>query len=237
MPRQYKAPVLEKYLNRSLLAQVSEPVQDLKAEYKFIRRVIRRREKSFQKAGLSDIFREPFSGSNIKSLRELTDKRALVDELNRLESFLRDKRSNVRGALQYEEEISKRMNTLSKTLGRNISRPEYDELGEFLGAMQSRVSEMWKDWSETSVQLFEEAQRLNLDPSLFLANYQYWLDHLSELQDVQPTPTGARIDKSVGIPNIMRAFFREHSELGDEFETPTGTLKRTSKTARFSKKK
>ncbi len=236
MPRQYKAPKLEKYLNRSLLAQVSEPVQDLKAEYKFIRRVIRRREKSFQKAGLSDIFREPFSGSNIKSLRELTDTRALVDELNRLEGFLRDKRSNIRGALEYEESINKRMNTLSKTIGRQLTRPEYDEIGEFLGAMQSRVSEMWKDWSETSVQLFQEAQRLNLDPSLFLSNYEYWLEHLSDLQDVQRTPTGARIDKSSGIPNIMRSFFREHSELGDVLETPTGILTRTTKTARLIKK-
>jgi DNA helicase IV len=186
MARQYKAPKLEKLLNRSLLAQVSEPVQDLKSEYKFIRRVIRRREKQFQKQGAGDLFREQYSGSNIKSLRELTDTQSLVSELNRLEAFLRDPRSSVAGALRAQEVIEKRRQSLSETLGRELSASEYDNIGKFLGAMQSRVGEMWKDWSETSVQLFEEAQRLNLDPEQFLRNYQYWLDHAEDLQEARP---------------------------------------------------
>ena len=223
MARQYKAPRLEKILNRSLLAQVNESTADLKSEYKFVRRVIQRREKAFGAAGLSDLFREPFSKGNIKGLRQLTDKKALVDELNRLEGFLRDPRSSIAGALRAQEIIEKRRQSLGETMGRELSSEEYANIGNFLGAMQKRVGEMWKDWSETSVKLFEEAQRLNLDPGQFLRNYQYWLDHAEDLEDVTPL-NYANVKPSSYVRQLMKNYFNENPT--GEFITPSGAVKR-----------
>ena len=63
---------------------------------------------------------------------------------------------------------------------------EFNNIGEFLGQMQDRLKEVWKTVSDRAVKLFEEAQRLNLDPGQFLRNYDYWIEHAEELEGARP---------------------------------------------------
>ena len=177
---------LNALMNRSLLEQSAMDVSDLKADYNYLRKIIRGRESSFSKRGVSDLWSDRFTGSNVKSLKDLTDKKSLLREINRITSFLHDTRSTPAGAIKVENTIEKRRKSLSETLGHSLSREEYDDIGKFLGAMQKRAKEAWKSLSDQAVKLWEEAQRLNLDPTKFLRNYEYWLEHTEELTEARP---------------------------------------------------
>ena len=181
-----KAPKLSEILNTSTLEQYGMSRRELAAQYNYVRKTIGRRESQFQRAGIDDSFSESVRSGNIKSLRQLSNKSALIAELNRLEGFLLDPKSTVKGAIKALEINEKRRQSLSETLHRDLSGEEYDSIGKFLGAMQERAGQMWKKFSDQGVKLWEESQRLNLDPGQFLRNYDYWLEHAEALEEARP---------------------------------------------------
>ena len=66
------------------------------------------------------------------------------------------------------------------------SLEEYQDYKRFLGAMAERVGENWKYVSGEGMELYAEAKRLNLNPSQFLRNANYWIEHVEELTEAKP---------------------------------------------------
>lgn len=176
---------LKSILNRTLLEESDLTQKQLRSDYNYLRKVIRSRQKSFEKRGHSDLFSKSFA-QGFRSLKTIKSRGQLLAEMARMENYLLSSRSTVEGALTYQEQENKRRQSLSETLNRDLSEEEFNNIGEFLGQMQDRLKEVWKTVSDRAVKLFEEAQRLNLDPGQFLRNYDYWIEHAEELEGARP---------------------------------------------------
>lgn len=176
---------LKSILNRTLLEESDLTQKQLRSDYNYLRKVIRYRQKSFEKRGKSDLFSKSFA-QGFRSLKTIKRRSQLLAEMARMENYLLSSRSTVEGAVAYQEQENKRRQSLSETLNRDLSEEEFNNIGEFLGQMQDRLKEVWKTVSDRAVKLFEEAQRLNLDPGQFLRNYDYWIEHAEALEGARP---------------------------------------------------
>lgn len=176
---------LKSILNRTLLEESDLTQKQLRSDYNYLRKVIRSRQKSFEKRGKSDLFSKSFA-QGFRSLKTIKSRSQLLAEMARMENYLLSSRSTVEGAVAYQEQENKRRQSLSETLNRDLSEEEFNNIGEFLGQMQDRLKEVWKTVSDRAVKLFEEAQRLNLDPGQFLRNYDYWIEHAEALEGARP---------------------------------------------------
>ena len=65
------------------------------------------------------------------------------------------------------------------------SLEDFNRFGQFMG----EASERFYDFSMASSQvkeMYEQAERLGVDPNQFLKNYDYWEQHLEKLQEAEP---------------------------------------------------
>lgn len=63
---------------------------------------------------------------------------------------------------------------------------DFRKYGEFMGEMQARYGDMWKYASSQVRELYFQAERLEVKPEMFQKNYEYWMEHLEELQRAKP---------------------------------------------------
>lgn len=98
---------------------------------------------------------------------------------------------------------------------KKIKNSFQSKYGDFLGAMSKRVGESWKYVSDDAIDLFDEAERLNLNPSQFIRNYKYWLAHGEELANAKPIDRAnvkpSDYAKQLGLPKI-RTWNNEQEE-------------------------
>lgn len=69
----------------------------------------------------------------------------------------------------------------------DLTNEQFDQYGKFMNEMQER--EGAKGWSYASAlakKMAVEALRLNMDPAKFMRNFDYWSDHLDDLERARP---------------------------------------------------
>lgn len=69
----------------------------------------------------------------------------------------------------------------------DLTNEQFDQYGRFMNEMQER--EGAKGWSYASAlakKMAVEALRLNMDPAKFMRNFDYWSDHLDDLERARP---------------------------------------------------
>ena len=69
----------------------------------------------------------------------------------------------------------------------DLTDEQFDQYGRFMDEMQQR--EGAKGWSYASAlakKMAVEALRLNMDPAKFMRNFDYWSDHLEDLERARP---------------------------------------------------
>ena len=81
--------------------------------------------------------------------------------------------------------------------------------GAFLGAMAKRLGTRFSYDSDSAMALVDEADRLNLNPNQFLRNYDYWLNHVEELESAEPIDRANGVKpsdyaKQLGLPKIKQ---------------------------------
>lgn len=91
----------------------------------------------------------------------------------------------------YEEQQEEFRNRMQESMpDLDLSTPEkMDAYGKFMGEMQARYGEMWHAVSNQARDIYREAVRLNVDPRAFMRNYDYWADHIAELERTDPIHT------------------------------------------------
>lgn len=155
----------------------------LRTAYKSAAASIRGRRRAFEKAGklsaLPERYREGVpSISSFES--EASIRAALAENLG----YIRGKVSTLSG---YEEVMDSRAKAVGEKLGIDFkSQADFNRFGEFMGEMQTRLKSMWKPASDFVVDLYKQAQRLNLNPMQLMKNYEYWRDHLEDLENIDP---------------------------------------------------
>ncbi len=161
------------------------------------------RIRTYTKAGAKD--KLPKAIKNITGVRGKSEE-AIIKDIRSMMTFMSD---TERGTYkQYRKTIDERKSAMEDYINRMREREmdvdeefsfeddeDYSAFGNFMGDMQSRYGsgEMWKEVSGESAALFAEGKRLGLDPNQFLRNYDYWVDHLKDLESADPIQTGRKL--------------------------------------------
>ena len=88
----------------------------------------------------------------------------------------------------YVKMQNERRNMLKERFGlNNLTDEQFDQYGQFMNAMQEREGARgWEYASALAKKIAIEAIRLNMDPSKFMRNFDYWTDHIDDLEKAKP---------------------------------------------------
>lgn len=155
----------------------------LEAAYKSVSASLRGRRSQFIKHGHLKGFKQSFQkGIPTKSSFETP---------GAMRSFVKEGLAYLRGSGStwsgYEEQMSERRRKYEQTSGRKFeSEEEFDQMGNFMDEMELRLGDSFKHQSSFIRDMFDESQRLNLDPQQLMKNFEYWRDHLDDLKAMDP---------------------------------------------------
>ena len=164
----------------SLKSIINTPIANLPKRYvdlyqmqKIVGKELRKRKKAFKKQGLTQAIED------VKHLRTGNTKASVLKYVAEASAFLRKSTSTVKG---YKQARKNKRTAIEKLLGKKFKNyEEFDNFGESMGAMQERAGAMWDKLSAMSIELWEQAKRINLDTSMLFENYEYWMDHVKDM--------------------------------------------------------
>lgn len=157
-------------LSKMTKAELSEYQSILNKEYK-------QRAKAFKRAGVG------FALEDIESKAKLgTTKQAMKAFIGEVSQWLRKPTSDLK---VWKSVRRKRRKAIEGYIKRKFDNyNEYEQFARFMGDMQERQGEMWDKVSGRGIELYEQARRLNIDTSMILDNYDYWLEHVDAMEDI-----------------------------------------------------
>lgn len=156
---------------------------ELRSAYKSAAAAIRGRSKAFKAAGKDTALPKRYR-AGVPTLPSFENEAEIRKALGSALGYLRGSISTLKG---YEEVISKRAQEVGSKLGLDFkSNADFDKFGKFMDEMSTRLKSMWKPASDFVVDLYKQSQRLNLDPMQLMKNYEYWRDHLEDLEQMDP---------------------------------------------------
>lgn len=155
----------------------------LGSAYTVLRSAFNKRVKTFAK---HDALRAlPFQfRSGMPSARNLSDEEKLR-LLKEASAFMRGSRSSYSGWKRSEVEQMESLNEMLKGDHEFKNLDDFRQYGEFMGEMQTRLGEMWKNVSSQVRELYFQSERLGVSSKQFLKNYEYWLAHSEQLQQAK----------------------------------------------------
>lgn len=167
------------------------------------------RIRTFAKHGALDAV--PDRILNIGGVKGKTESE-IIQNIRDLNNFMRDPEKGT--YKDWSEEMERRKEHMEDVIGNDFEfddDDEYEDYLQFMGEMQDRYGggEMWKEVSKDAAKLYGEAKRLNMDPSQFFRNYDYWTSHIKDLASADPirSRSGRKIYPSdyarkLGLPKI-----------------------------------
>lgn len=167
----------------SLKSIINTPIANLPKRYvdlyqmqKTVGKELRKRKKQFKKQGLTQAIKD------VEHLRTGNTKASVLKYVAEASVFLRKVTSTPTG---YRKVQRAKKRALEKLLKRKFkNNEEFDNFGKFMGAMQERAGDMWDKISSMAIELYEQARRINLNTDLIFENYEYWMDHVDDIDDL-----------------------------------------------------
>lgn len=157
--------------------------KDLEDVWRTVNKTVSGRVSTFQKhdamnALPKNIQKRPRSPRSFKNKRELI--RSIADQ----QIFLFGERSSY---TKYKEEEKRLRDLLKVRMGLDLkSGKQLARYGRFMNDVKKRFPDLMKKGSEPAVRLYKAVTRLGMNASLktFTTNFDYWLDHLEDLENV-----------------------------------------------------
>lgn len=157
--------------------------QELRAAYKSAATALRGRRGKFERAGELSAFNTRYQ-HGVPGVGSFESEAQMRQELSTALSYLGARESTYSG---YQKAQQKRQDSYEKTTGRRFrSLSEFNKFGNFMGEMQTRLKSMFGPASDFIVDLFNQAERLDLNPEALMKNFEYWRDHLDDLKEMDP---------------------------------------------------
>lgn len=158
-------------LSKMTKAELREYQSILNKEYK-------KRAREFKRAGVG------FALEDIESKAKLgTTKHAMEVFIGEVSQWLRRPTSDLK---VWKKARRQRRKEIEGYLHRKFDNyDEYEKFARFMGAMQERQGEMWDKVSGKGIELYEQARRFNIDTSMIIENYDYWLEYTDKLEDIK----------------------------------------------------
>ena len=147
----------------------------LRKAYQQVKHAMKERAKTFEKHGLE--------GRVLPSSRGLSETE-LRNELKTASAYLRGRRSTYAGHQQSAIEHLHRMQEAMPEMGFETVE-DVQKFGAFMNEMDERYKAIQFP-SMSAKKLYQEAQRLNVDPRKFMRNFVYWQDHINDLEKLDP---------------------------------------------------
>lgn len=156
----------------------------LSTAYTTLRGVYQKRASVFRKHGAETALPAGFR-SGMRSASDLTDAEKLQD-IKAISAWMRGSRSTYTGWKRSELDQMESLNQQLEGTFHFSSLEQFRRYGEFMGEMHTRYGTMWGGQSTQVRELFFQAERLGVDPMQFQKNYEYWMDHVEELEKAKP---------------------------------------------------
>ena len=184
-------------LNDMSMVQIKHlPEAERRRLYTDLRRSVTQRSNAFRKAGL-----RPHVPGNMKDLKPA--RQMGIDAINRAlgaaKGYLQGKLNTKSGYLAYHKE---RRKALSEKLGVKLSDADYLKYNRFMDDMARQMGAGWHYVSSQAVELFAQAQRLNLNVNQFKRNLDYWMENVDKLQYAKPISRGSGVKPSDYIKQL-----------------------------------
>ena len=151
-----------------------------------IRKALKSRRQTFQKHGALKGIPEQYRG-DLPLSEDFETRNDALSWVNEALQYMRTPESTYKG---YHAAVSERMSAYNETL-RQEGRAEFDteedfdRFGRFMGSTAERFAE-FSLVSDQVVEMYDQAQRLGLDPKQFIRNFDYWAEHLDKLEEAEP---------------------------------------------------
>ncbi len=149
--------------------------KELRQSYQQVKHVLAERAKTFAKHGAE--------GRTLPSSRGLSDA-DIRTALKEASAYMRGKVSTYKGYAAYQNQRLKAMQDAMPEMGFK-TREDVAKFGKFMDEMDDRYGNIKYD-SHDAKKLYQQAQRLNVDPNKFMKNFDYWMDHVEDLEDLKP---------------------------------------------------
>lgn len=151
-----------------------------------IRKGLNARRKTFQKHNALQGIPEQYRG-DLPLSGDFENRNDVLSWVNDALQYMREPESTYRG---YQKNVSDRMAAYNETLGKQgrdqfKSLEDFNSFGNFMGEAAERFSE-FSLVSDQVVEMYDQAERLGLDPKQFIKNFDYWSEHLEKLQEAEP---------------------------------------------------
>lgn len=174
---------LSDIVSKSLGELMQMSKAELRSAFGTLSRTLTARGKVFQKLGVKQKIPKSFKEVRRQGLQNVGE-----DELRQavglISGYFRGKMSMPEEALA---EHNRQREMLKSRFGlEHLSDEDFDKYGAFMDDMQRRMGKQWAYGSAQAKKIALEALRLNLDPSQFIENFEYWSDHLKELEQLKP---------------------------------------------------
>lgn len=159
---------------------------ELRETYQNVRKIVKSRANTFAKHGIDDAL--PAGLAGLGSSRNMSDAQ-IAQALRSSTAWMRGSRSTYKGYAAAEEDRRKKIQEQLPDLDLSTSGKLAD-FGKFMNEMKDRYKSMGRAYDSSAMaDLYREAKRLNVDPYTFGRNYDYWRDHISELERTDPINT------------------------------------------------
>lgn len=191
---------------------------ELRRAFKSVSASLRMRRQAFVKHGSLSGMPEKYRGG-IRKAGSFDTEAEMRAYMRQGLAYMRGKVSTYKG---YEESRQKRKEHLEKITGHTFSSmAEYNRWGNFMGEMQERLKASWKAVSNLAWELYDEADRLNLEPEQLMKNFEYWADHLEDLKEAEPLKRNRNLRpsdylKALKLENISTYYADELKQLMDD---------------------
>lgn len=157
--------------------------EELRAAYKSASTALRGRRSKFERSGALEAFSTRYQ-KGVPSISSFESEGRMRQELSFALTYLGARESTYSG---YQKAQQKRRASYEKTTGRKFgSMSEFNKFGNFMGEMQTRLRSMFGPASDFIVDLYNQAERLDLNPEALMRNFEYWRDHLDDLKEMDP---------------------------------------------------
>lgn len=161
---------------------------DLRQAYRQVWDVARHRVSAFKSKGLTQAIPGKYK-QGVPGLRDLKTESNIRQALREAAAWMRGTTSTVSG---YERAEPSRLEKLRHDTGIDFqSQEEINRFDRFMKEVRERYKEMKYKPSDDAIDLFEQAQRLNINENQLLKNFDYWADHIDDLREAEPINTRA----------------------------------------------
>lgn len=155
---------------------------DLRKSYQSLRKIVNSRINTFEKhniiSAVPEKYRRGLGSAKGRSADEL------IDDMKSYLAWVRGDVSTYKGYKYHKERFRKQMQESMPDLDLSTAE-KLDSFGYFMGEMQERYGEMWHIISNLVRDLYRDLTKLNEDPRQFMKNYDYWSQHVEEINEAK----------------------------------------------------